>query len=125
MTLDRLPEVKKWHGPITTRGSGIALSGYSDLVVVENTKLSRLTRVTLAGPRASRFIAFVRTQAGANPSAMLDWDLAARGMIIDQTTFSDPILEWRANAELCIQQIASAAAGETFTANLQHYELRG
>ena len=123
MGLSSLPEKKKWVKR-TREGDKTGASAGADLVSVDTTYQSKLTRLEVSGDRGGFFNVVVRERDRSSPTTRMSFRMPSGGGELHRKgTFEDPIMNWDAYRTLAVQNVISAGAGEKQQASITFWEL--
>ena len=111
MTIERLPEKKKWVMRRVPLGAVTNPAGGVDIVTVNVTKQAKVTAINVQSPGQQTFELIERNQiAPFGVVNLMPYRLQAAGIIIDARTFKDPIAWIAANKTIAlITQIGASA----------------
>ena len=127
MTIERLPEKKKWVMRRVPLGAVANPGGGVDIVTVNVTKQARVTAVNVQSPGQQVFDLIERNQDLTGVVNLMPYRLQAAGIIIDARTFEDPIAWIAANKTIAIiTQIGASAIVSGFVkSGMDIWELIG
>ena len=127
MTIERLPEKKKWVMRRVPLGAVANPDGGVDIVTVNVTKQSKVTALNVQAPGQQTFELIERNQDATGVVDLMPYRLQAAGMIIDARTFENPIAWIAANKTIAIitQIGASALASGFVKGGMDVWELIG